>query len=126
LLAVQHVIFGLLGTLARQLQEGFVKDIDDRPRGLERLLALVDGHLAPLADPNETLRAFLVLWREAAMSAELAPTFRERDSAFRDDIAAEVSAGIAMQSQLDPAAVDAEQLRSEVAGQWRRALSPGR
>ncbi|MGW4527485.1 hypothetical protein [Amycolatopsis sp. NPDC004378] len=81
---------------------------------------------------------------------ELAPTFRERDSAFRNDIAEDVAAGIAegtirdtvrpeavavavigqlrgigMQRLLDVEAVDVEGLPTEVTEQWRRALSAG-
>ncbi|GGY13992.1 TetR family transcriptional regulator [Streptomyces minutiscleroticus] len=139
---------GLIDALARALQEGFVPGLAEKPPGLDRLLALIDGYLGARARSSTAGHAFLVLWSEAVTDTELAPTFRERDSAFRNAIAEDVAAGIAegtirdtvhpeavavavvgqlrgigMQRLLDVDAVDVERLRTEVIEQWRRALS---
>ncbi|MFF0345202.1 TetR family transcriptional regulator C-terminal domain-containing protein [Kribbella sp. NPDC004875] len=140
----------MIDALARALQEGFVPGPAEKPPGLDRLLALIDGYLGALAHSSTSGHAFLLLWSGAVTDTQLAPTFRERDSAFRDDIAADVAAGIAegmvrdtvrpesvavaviaqlrgigMQRLLDVDAVDVERLRTEVTEQWRRALSAG-
>jgi transcriptional regulator BetI-like protein len=85
----------------------------------------------------------------AATQPDLAPIFRERDTAFRADLRDDVEAGIAagdvdpgiepddvaiavvgqlrgiaLQRLLDPRGVDVEQVRRSVTGYWRRALNP--
>jgi AcrR family transcriptional regulator len=138
----------LLDALARATQTGFVPGLADLPPGLDRLLRLLAGYVGALAEVGPMNRAFLLLWAEAATSAELAPTFRERDEGFRADLRADVAAGIAdgtvrpdagpddvavavvgqlrgigLQRVLDPAAVDVGRLRVAVVDQWRRALA---
>jgi AcrR family transcriptional regulator len=138
----------LLDALARATQTGFVPGLADLPPGLDRLLRLLAGYVGALAEVGPMNRAFLLLWAEAATSAELAPTFRQRDEGFRADLRADVAAGIAegtvrpdaepddvavavvgqlrgigLQRLLDPAAVDVERLRAAVVEQWRRALA---
>ncbi|NBH08594.1 TetR/AcrR family transcriptional regulator [Amycolatopsis sp. SID8362] len=139
----------LVDRLARATQTGFVPGLADLPPGLDRLLRLIDGYLGELGRIGVFNQAFLLLWAEAATQPDLAPTFRERDAAFRadlredieagitaGDIAADVGAdevatavvgqlrGIALQRLLDPESVDTEALRRSVTGQWRRALTP--
>ncbi|MEW2401695.1 TetR/AcrR family transcriptional regulator [Streptomyces sp. NPDC046862] len=138
----------LLERLARATQAGFVPGLADLPPGLDRLLKLVDGYVGALGDVGIMNRAFLLLWTEAATASELAPTFRERDEAFRSDLRSDVAAGIAdgdvrpdvepddvavvvvgqlrgigLQRLLDPGAVDTARLRHTVTDYWRRALS---
>ncbi|RSD17174.1 TetR/AcrR family transcriptional regulator [Amycolatopsis eburnea] len=138
----------LVDRLARATQTGFVPGLADLPPGLDRLLRLIDGYLGELGRIGVFNQAFLLLWAEAATQPDLAPTFRERDAAFRadlredveagitaGDIAADVGAdevatavvgqlrGIALQRLLDPESVDTEALRRSVTGQWRRALT---
>jgi AcrR family transcriptional regulator len=139
----------LLDALARATQAGFVPGLAGLPPGLDRLLRLLGGYVGALADVGPMNRAFLLLWAEAATSAELAPAFRERDEGFRADLRADVAAGIAdgtvradavpddvavavvgqlrgigLQRLLDPAAVDVGRLRAALVDQWRRALAP--
>jgi AcrR family transcriptional regulator len=140
----------LVERLARATQAGFVPGLDDLPPGLDRLLRLIDGYLGELGRIGVFNRAFLLLWAEAATQPDLAPIFRERDTAFRADLSDDVEAGIAdgtidpgvspaevaiaivgqlrgiaLQRLLDPEIVDTERLRHSVTGYWRRALSPG-
>lgn len=140
----------LLDALARATQAGFVPGLADLPPGLDRLLRLLDGYVGALAGVGPMNRAFLLLWAEAATSDELAPTFRERDAAFRADLRTDVAAGIAdgavrpdvapdevavsilgelrgigLQRLLDPAAVDVGRLSAAVTDHWRRALAAG-
>jgi len=137
----------LLDALARATQAGFAPGLDGLAPGLDRLLRLVDGYLGALGDVGVMNRAFLLLWAEAATASELAPTFRERDEAFRSDLREDVVAGIAdgavradvspddvavavvgqlrgigLQRLLDPHAVDTGRLRHAITEQWRRAL----
>ncbi|MDD7963974.1 TetR/AcrR family transcriptional regulator [Actinomycetospora lemnae] len=141
---------GLVDALARAIQGGFVPGLTEMAPGLDRLLALVDGYVHGLTALTTANRAFLLLWAEAATASELAPTFRERDRAFRADLREDVEAGIAagtIRDDVDPAAVatavvgqlrgiglqrmldtedvDTERLRADVVAQWRRALSAG-
>ncbi|ATY09083.1 TetR family transcriptional regulator [Amycolatopsis sp. AA4] len=138
----------LLEHLARTAQPGFVPGLADLPPGLDRLLRLIDGYLAQLSEPDVLSRAFLVLWAESMTAPELAPIFRVRDQAFRDDLRDEISAGIAegtiraevvpeqiavaivgqlrgiaLQRLLDPAAVEPGELCQCAAEVWKRALS---
>lgn len=138
----------LLEQLARTTQTAFVPGLDTLPPGLDRLLRLIDGYLSRLSDPDVLSRAFLVLWAESMTSRELAPIFRERDNAFRDDLRQEIIAGItegtiradvdpeqiavaivgqlrgiALQCLLDPAAVKPSELCCCAAEMWKRALS---
>lgn len=138
----------LLEQLAHTTQTGFVPGLDTLPPGLDRLLRLIDGYLSRLSDPDVLSRAFLVLWAESMTSRELAPIFRERDNAFRDDLRQEITAGItegtiradvdpeqiavaiagqlrgiALQCLLDPAAVKPSELCCCAAEVWKRALS---
>ncbi|MEU4251578.1 TetR/AcrR family transcriptional regulator [Amycolatopsis sp. NPDC026612] len=137
----------LVERLARATQAGFVPGLEDLPPGLDRLLRLIDGYLGELGRIGVFNQAFLLLWAESATQPELAPIFRERDAAFRADLAEDVEAGIeagtidasadadevaiavvgqlrgiALQRLLDPGSVDTERLRHSVTGQWRRAL----
>jgi AcrR family transcriptional regulator len=135
----------LLDALARATQSGFVPGLAGLPPGLDRLLRLLGGYVGALAEVGPMNRAFLLLWAEAATSAELAPAFRERDEGFRADLRTDVAAGIAdgtiraddvavavvgqlrgigLQRLLDPAAVDVERLGAALVDQWRRALVP--
>ncbi|WP_030903517.1 TetR/AcrR family transcriptional regulator [Streptomyces sp. NRRL F-5126] len=134
--------------LAKSSQSGFVPGIGDMPPGLERLVALADGYVRELGRDDVAGRAFLLLWAESATAPELSLIFRERDEAFRADLRADVTAGVAdgtiradsdpgdvaaavlgqlrgigLQRLLDPAAVDAQRLGRALAVQWRRALS---
>lgn len=138
----------LLEHLARTTQTGFVPGLDALPPGLDRLLWLIDGYLAQLSEPDVLSRAFLVLWAESMTTPDLAPIFRERDHAFRDDLRHEVAAGIAegtiradvdpdqiavavvgqlrgiaLQCLLDPEAIELAGLRRCAAEAWKRALS---
>ncbi|MGW4398413.1 TetR/AcrR family transcriptional regulator [Amycolatopsis nivea] len=138
----------LLEQLARTTQTGFVPGLDTLPPGLDRLLRLIDGYLAQLSEPDVLSRAFLVLWAESMTAPELAPIFRERDNAFRDDLRQEIAAGIAegtiradvdpeqiavaivgqlrgiaLQCLLDPAAVEPSELCRCATEVWKRALS---
>ncbi len=137
----------LVERLARATQAGFVPGLEDLPPGLDRLLRLIDGYLGELGRIGVFNQAFLLLWAESATQPELAPIFRERDAAFRADLAEDVHAGIeagtieasvradevaiavvgqlrgiALQRLLDPGSVDTERLRQSVTDQWRRAL----
>ena len=137
----------LLERLARATQQGFVPGLGGLPPGLARLLGLIDGYIGATGRLGMLNRAFLLLWAEAATAPELARLFRERDEAFRADLREDVTAGIAageiapgvraedvavavlgqlrgigLQRLVDAAAVDTEQLRRSVTGQWRRAL----
>lgn len=138
----------LLEHLARTTQTGFVPGLDALPPGLDRLLRLIDGYLAQLSEPDVLSRAFLVLWAESMTAPDLAPIFRERDHAFRDDLRQEIVAGIAegtiradvdpdqiavaiagqlrgiaLQCVLDPKAVELAGLRRCAGEAWKRALS---
>jgi AcrR family transcriptional regulator len=138
----------LLERLARSTQAGFVPGLAELPPGLERLLRLIDGYLAALGQVSTPHRAFLLLWAAAATAPELAPIFRARDEAFRADLRAEITQGIAdatirpdvapeavaiaivgelrgigLQRLLDAAAVDVQRLRRSVTEHWRRVLS---
>lgn len=96
----------LVDALARASQVGFVPGVV-HPPGLERLVFLVHGYVTALADAGTLSRAFLLLWAEAATSAELAEVFRERDEAFRADLRGDVRAGIEagdIRDDADPAA----------------------
>jgi AcrR family transcriptional regulator len=137
----------LLERLAHATQSGFVPGLDGVPPGLDRLLRLIDGYIGALGQLRMLNRAFLLLWAEAATSAELAHIFRERDAAFRADLREDIAAavadgsvrpdvaadevavavlaqlrGIGLQRLVDPAAVDTERLRRSVTEHWRRAL----
>ncbi|MFI6937056.1 TetR/AcrR family transcriptional regulator [Streptomyces sp. NPDC050287] len=137
----------LLDRLARSTQAGFVPGLEELPPGLDRLLRLIDGYVGALGDAGTTHRAFLLLWAEAATASELAPIFRERDEAFRNDLRDDVAAaitdgdvrpdiepddvavavvgqlrGIGLQRLLDPHTVDTARLRHAVTDQWRQAL----
>jgi AcrR family transcriptional regulator len=137
----------LVERLARATQAGFVPGLDDLPPGLDRLLRLIDGYLGELGRIGVFNQAFLLLWAEAATQPELASIFRERDAAFRADLADDVEAGIAdgtvdpdvspaetavaivgqlrgiaLQRLLDPGSVDTGRLRRGVTGYWERAL----
>ncbi|MGK3208716.1 TetR/AcrR family transcriptional regulator [Amycolatopsis sp. MEPSY49] len=139
----------LVERLARATQTGFVPGLEDLPPGLDRLLRLIDGYLGELGRIGVFNQAFLLLWAEAATQPDLAPIFRERDTAFRADLREDIEAGIAdgtidadasadevatavvgqlrgiaLQRLLDPESVDTEALRRSVTGQWRRALTP--
>lgn len=139
----------LVDRLARATQAGFVPGLEDAPPGLDRLLRLIDGYLGELGRIGVFNQAFLLLWAEAATQPDLAPTFRERDKAFRADLREDIEAGIAagtidaevaanevatavvgqlrgiaLQRLLDPESVDTEALRRSVTDQWRRALTP--
>ncbi|MFC5142694.1 TetR/AcrR family transcriptional regulator [Actinomycetospora rhizophila] len=141
---------GLVDALARSIQVGFVPGLEDRPPGLGRLLALVDGYLHAVSALGTANRAFLLLWAEAATTPELAETFRDRDRGFRADLRVDIDAGVAageiradadpeavavalvgqlrgigMQRLVDPEGVDTERLRGDVTEQWRRALRSG-
>ena len=138
----------LVDALARRVQAGYVTGLDAMEPGLERLLALVEGYVALLADATDANRAFLLLWVEAASSQELTPIFVERDAGFRAELREDLAAGladgtvaadvdpedtavavvgqlrgIALQRLVDPDAVDAARLARSVAVQWRRALA---
>jgi AcrR family transcriptional regulator len=140
----------LLQRLARATQAGFVPGLDGVPPGLDRLLRLIDGYIGALSQLRMMNRAFLLLWAEAATAPDLAQLFRERDQAFRADLHADVTAGIAdglvrpdadaddvavavlgqlrgigLQRLVDSPAVDTERLRRSVTEYWRRALASG-
>lgn len=85
----------LVEALVTASQVGFVPDLDDRGPGLHRLLDLVEGYPRAVTGAGVLSRAFLVLWAESVASAELGPVYRERDTLFRTDLAADVEAGIA-------------------------------
>lgn len=137
----------LVERLARATQAGFVPGLGDLPPGLDRLLRLVGGYLGELGRIGVFNQAFLLLWAEAVTQPELASIFRERDAAFRADLADDVEAGIAdgsvdpgvspagtavaivgqlrgiaVQRLLDPGSVDTGQLRRSVTGHWDRAV----
>ncbi|CAL9360116.1 HTH-type transcriptional regulator BetI [Streptomyces sp. enrichment culture] len=137
----------LVERLARTAQAGFVPGLDGLPPGLDRLLRLIDGYIGELGRMGVLNRVFLVLWAEAAAAADLASVFRERDEAFRSDLAEDVTAGITggeirpdaapdataiavlaqlrgigMQRLVDPRQIDTEELRTQVTEHWRRAL----
>ncbi|MBI0293391.1 TetR family transcriptional regulator [Streptomyces sp. PRKS01-29] len=137
----------LIERLARATQTGFVPGLADLPPGLDRLLRLIDGYVGASGAAGTMNRAFLLLWAEAATASELAPIFRERDEAFRSDLRADVTAGIAdgdvrpdvdptdvaiavvgqlrgigLQCLLDPHTVDTARLRHTVTDHWRQAL----
>jgi len=138
----------LLQRLARATQSGFVPGLDGMPTGLDRLLRLIDGYIGALGQLRMANRAFLLLWAEAATSADLARIFRERDEAFRADLSEDIAAaiadgrvqpdvsadevavallaqlrGIGLQRLVDSAAVDTERLRRSVSNFWRLALA---
>jgi AcrR family transcriptional regulator len=138
----------LLERLAHATQSGFVPGLGGLPPGLDRLLRLVDGYIGGLGCMMMPNRAFLLLWAEAATASELARVFRERDEAFRAELRADVTAGIAdgtvrpdaaaedvavavlaqlrgigLQRLVDSPAVDTERLRRSVTDYWRRALA---
>jgi len=138
----------LVERLARATQAGFVPGLDDMAPGLDRLLKLIEGYLGELGRIGVFNQAFLLLWAEAATQPDLAPIFRERDTAFRADVRDDVKAGIAdgtidpgvnpdevavavvgqlrgiaLQRLLDPENVDTGRMRHGVADHWRRALS---
>ena len=83
----------LVEALVKASQTGFVPDLAGRGPGLDRLLDIVEGYLRAVAGAGVLSRAFLVLWAESVASAELGPVFRERDTLFRADLAADVEAG---------------------------------
>ncbi|MET9256636.1 TetR/AcrR family transcriptional regulator [Streptomyces sp. NPDC003717] len=139
----------LFQALAESSQSGFVPGAGAMPPGLGRLLALIDGYIRRMGDGAVAGRAFLLLWVEAATSAELSGVFRERDDGFRADLRGDVAAGIAageiradadpeatavavlgqlrgigMQQLLAPGALDSPRLARAVADQWLRALRP--
>ena len=138
----------LLQRLARATQSGFVPGLDGMPPGLDRLLRLIDGYIGALGQLRMANRAFLLLWAEAATSADLARIFRERDEAFRADLSEDIAAaiadgrvqpdvsadevavallaqlrGIGLQRLVDSTAVDTERLRRSVSNFWRLALA---
>jgi len=138
----------LLDALAKSSQSGFVPGVGGMPPGLERLVVLVEGYVRELGRDGVASRVFLLLWAQAATTAGLSASFRERDEAFRADLRDDVAAGIAhgtiradiypqdvavavlgqlrgvgMQRLLDPDAVDTQRLSRAVAQQWRQALS---
>jgi AcrR family transcriptional regulator len=136
----------LLERLAHATQSGFVPGLDGVPPGLDRLLRLTDGYIGALGQLRMLNRAFLLLWAEAATSAELARIFRGRDEAFRADLREDIAAavadgsvrpdvaadevavvlarlrGIGLQRLVDSSAVDTERLRRSVTEHWLRAL----
>lgn len=137
---------GLLETLARSVQSGFVVGRDDA-RGLDHLLDLIESYVRGLGSAELTTRAFLVLWAEAATDPELAAIFRERDEAFRADLRVDLEAGVAdgriaadvvprraavaivgqlrgvgIQRLLDPTAVDTDALARDLRVHWGRVL----
>jgi AcrR family transcriptional regulator len=138
----------LLQRLAHATQSGFVPGLDGAPPGLDRLLRLIGGYIAAVGSLRMPNRAFLLLWAEAATAADLARIFRERDEAFRADLRADITAGIAdgtirpdaaaedaavavlaqlrgigLQRLVDSPAVDTERLSQSVTEYWRRALA---
>jgi AcrR family transcriptional regulator len=138
----------LLDAVTRTAQSGFVPGIADLPRGLERLLSLVEGYIGRLGADDSPSRAFLLLWAEAATAPELAVIFRERDERFRADLQADIVAGleagtirpavdpgdvsvailgqlrgIGLQGLLTPDVVNTGRLRVLIAAHWRAALA---
>jgi len=139
----------LLQTLAWSAQNELADRVAHLPPGLDRLLLLVEEYLDALTTGGREAHVFLLLWAEAATAPELAPIFRERDTAFRAHLTADLAAGITagtinphldptttaaavvgqlrgigLQLLLDPTAVDLPRLRVATATQWRRALQP--
>lgn len=140
---------GLMETLTRESQAGFVSHLAGMAPGLERFLAHVDGYVSALGDDAPGWQAFVRLWVEAASDAELAPIMRERDESFRADLRNDVATGLAegavhrdvdpaavavaavgqlrgigLQRLLDPAAVDLAKVRRALQVQWNRGLLP--
>ena len=138
---------GLMETLSRESQAGFVTHLDGMAPGLERFLAHIDGYVSALGDDAPGWQAFVRLWVEAASDAELAPIMRERDASFRTDLRNDVATGLAegvvhrdvdpaavavaavgqlrgigLQRLLDPAAVDLATVRRALRLQWTRSL----
>jgi len=138
---------GLMETLSRESQAGFVTHLDGMAPGLERFLAHIDGYVSALGDDAPGWQAFVRLWVEAASDAELAPIMRERDANFRTDLRNDVATGLAegvvhrdvdpaavavaavgqlrgigLQRLLDPAAVDLATVRRALRLQWTRSL----
>jgi AcrR family transcriptional regulator len=138
---------GLMETLSRESQAGFVSHLDEMAPGLERFLAHIDGYVLALGDNTLGWQAFVRLWVEAASDAELAPIMRERDASFRADLRNDVATGLAegvvhrdvdpaavavaavgqvrgigLQRLLDPAAVDLAEVRRALRLQWNRSL----
>jgi hypothetical protein len=87
----------LLDALTRATRSGFVPGLADLPPGLNRLLRLLAGYVGALAEVDPMNRAFLLLWAEAATSAE-------RDAGARPG---------------------GRRLRVAVVDQWRRAPAAG-
>jgi len=87
---------GLMETLSRESQAGFVTHLDGMAPGLERFLAHIDGYVSALGDDAPGWQAFVRLWVEAASDAELAPIMRERDASFRTDLRNDVATGLAV------------------------------
>jgi AcrR family transcriptional regulator len=138
----------LLEALVTASQTGFVPGLTGHEPGLDRLLELMAGYLAAVGEAGVLSRAFLVLWAESVASPELGPVFRERDAAFRADLAADVAAGrtageirpevvpgivaavvlaelrgLALQYLVAPASIDLAATGAALQAHWRAALA---
>ncbi len=87
----------LIRTLAELLQERLAVEVaGGGGDGLHRVLRWVEAYLSALQYRADDARAFLMLWLQATTSEpELNPIFVDRDTAFRDALAADITAGLA-------------------------------
>lgn len=138
----------LLEAVARNAQSGLAAAVEGQAPGVDRLVRFIDEYLASMADDGRGWSAFLLLWVQAATSADLADIMRDRDDYVREHLCEDVAAGIeegkitaevdpaavavavigqlrgiGLQLLLDPAAVDLHQLQRSVPALWRRALT---
>lgn len=117
----------LVDAVARQAQDGLTAELAGLPPGLERLLRLVEEHLAPLAGAGDRWAAFLLLWAAAPTSPDLADVMRERDDHVRGHVVEDLTAGQAdgtIHAELDPT-VTAVALVADLRGTGlQRLLTP--
>ena len=137
----------LLDAVARNAQSGLAAVVENEDPGIDRLLLFIEEYLDSIGDSDRPWSAFLLLWVQAATSAELAQIMRDRDDYVREHLCKDIAAGrdqgqisadvdpaavavaligqlrgIGLQLLLDPAAVDLQRLRRSVPTLWRRAL----
>ncbi len=104
----QALIERLVGEVEQRINDGVVKSVVGRKRGLDALLAIVEAYLVNVARSEDIGRAFYVLMAESiGPMPELREMFARATQEFREFIEREIRAGIEagdIRASIDPSA----------------------